>query len=170
MLGGILQPEIYSNFMLLFVAIFLLVSPKLCLSHCDHAKQLLTLFTGPFAKLYGCDMLVYNVHGLTHLADDVHIHGHLDNFAGFPFENYLGILKKLVRKAHLPLSQVIRRLYERVDIDMSDNDMVPNAMKKCHSEGPLPPEFPSGCFQFRELFLDNFCIKANIGNNRVAVK
>jgi hypothetical protein len=166
-LDGILQPEIYSNFMLFFVAIFMLASPKLCLSHWGRAKQLLTLFTDHFAKLYGCEMLVYNVHGLTHLADDVRIHGQLDNFSGFPFENYLGILKKLVRKAHLPLSQVIRRLYERVDL--SDDDVVSDPMKKCHSEGPLPLEFPSGCSQFRELFLHNFCIKTSDGNNCAAL-
>jgi len=39
--------------------------------------------------LYGPGMMVYNVHGLMHLADDVRVFGALDNFSVFPFENKL---------------------------------------------------------------------------------
>lgn len=55
---------------------------------------------------------MYNIHNLVHLADDAQHFGSLDNFSAFPIENYLGMLKKLVRKAHPPLQQVIRRLGE----------------------------------------------------------
>ena len=46
--------------------------------------------------LYGQEMLVYNVHALVHLADDVQRFGPLDEFSAFPFENSLGHLKKLI--------------------------------------------------------------------------
>ena len=65
-----------------------------------------------FGKLYGSNMLAYNVHSLIHLADDAQIYGSLDNVSAFPFENYMQTLKKLLRKLHLPLQQAIHRIYE----------------------------------------------------------
>lgn len=58
------------------------------------------LFVVKFAKLYGEDILVYNVHGLLHLAMDVEKFGPLDNnyYSAFMFESFLGNLKRLVRK------------------------------------------------------------------------
>lgn len=37
-----------------------------------------------FSKLYSDDFVVYNIHGLVHLSDDVKAHGHLDLISGFP--------------------------------------------------------------------------------------
>ncbi len=56
---------------------------------------------------------MYNIHGLVHLAGDVKVRRHLDSISGFPYENLLGELKSLVRKADNPLAQVIRRLSEQ---------------------------------------------------------
>jgi hypothetical protein len=39
--------------------------------------------------VYGKGMLVHNVHGLIHLADDARIFGALDNFSAFLYENTL---------------------------------------------------------------------------------
>jgi hypothetical protein len=52
--------------------------------------------------------VVYNVHGLLHLAADAKLHGCLDTFSAFPYENELKSIKCLVRKAEVPLSQVVR--------------------------------------------------------------
>lgn len=84
---------IYKNFMLLFVGISVLVSPSLCQEYCDYAHDLLVLFVNHYSKLYGKDMVVYNIHGLVHLAQDVKLHGNLDKISAFPFENFLGQLK-----------------------------------------------------------------------------
>jgi len=46
------------------------------------------------SQLYGKIQLVYNVHSLIHLADDAKQHGALDHISSFPFESYLGRLKK----------------------------------------------------------------------------
>lgn len=53
--------------------------------------------------------IVYNVHALVHLADEVQLHGCLESFSAFPYESYLHKLKKLVRKTDFPLAQIIRR-------------------------------------------------------------
>ncbi|KAI0217238.1 hypothetical protein LSAT2_030900, partial [Lamellibrachia satsuma] len=112
-LKGVLCEQLYKHFLLLFVGIYCLVSPGFCVSHCQYANELLRLFVTQAGQLYGRDVLVYNVHGLIHLAVDVRNFGHLDSYSAFPFENFLGKLKKLVRKPNFPLQQVIRRLSEK---------------------------------------------------------
>ena len=70
-LAGILSENVYNHFMLLSVGITLLVSPVFCQMYADYAHSLLVLFVELTSGLYGCDFLVYNVHGLIHLAEDV---------------------------------------------------------------------------------------------------
>lgn len=63
-------------------------------------------------KLYYKELLVYNMHSLLHLGDDVKNHGPLDNFGAFDFENYMQILKRKMRSKSLHLSQMIKRVSE----------------------------------------------------------
>lgn len=53
-----------------------------------------------------------NVHNLIHLCDDVRNLGSLDSFSAYPFENYLQIIKNLIRKSAKPLQQIVKRLSE----------------------------------------------------------
>ncbi|KAF2892190.1 hypothetical protein ILUMI_13983, partial [Ignelater luminosus] len=76
------------------------------------AKQLLDNFVKHSETIYGREFLVYNVHMLTHLSEDADVYGSLDNVSSFPFENYLGQSKNLVRCPNNPLQQVCRRLSE----------------------------------------------------------
>jgi hypothetical protein len=64
------------------------------------------VFVSQFGELYGEDHLVYNVHCLVHIADDVAILGRMDNFSAFPFESFLGKLKRLVRRPNSLLQQL----------------------------------------------------------------
>ena len=124
----------YSNFMLLSTAISILVSPQHH-SLVDYAGQLLKSFVAHFGELYGTDQIVYNVHCLVHLADEVNRHGCLDTFSAFPYENYLGKIKKLVRKPEFPLAQLVRRLSEvqarKLDVDADIT------LKREHFVGPI---------------------------------
>jgi hypothetical protein len=56
---------------------------------------------------------VYNVYALNHLSAYVKCYGHLDAFSAVPFENQLHTLKRLVRKASMPLLKTVRRVLER---------------------------------------------------------
>ena len=107
--------EIYDNFMLLMSAIHILANPHLAYVHCDYAKELLILFVSHFGKLYGTRFISYNVHATIHLPEDVRVHGHLDCFSSFPYLNFLGFLKKLVRKPSYVLPQVINRVREMTE-------------------------------------------------------
>ena len=93
-LKGVLCEQLHKHFLLLFVAIYCLVSPGFCVSHCQYAHELLCLFVTQAGQLYGRDVLVYNVHGLIHLAADVRNFGPLDSYSAFPFENFLGKVEK----------------------------------------------------------------------------
>ena len=44
-----------------------------------------------------------------HIADDVARVGALDRILAFPFERFLGKLKRIVRKPNFPLQQVISK-------------------------------------------------------------
>lgn len=96
MLKGVLQPQNYDNFMLLSVGVYILANPKYCMEMNELANTMLVSFVEHFGQLYGEQFLVYNIHGLVHLSDDVKTHGNLDPISAFPYENFLGRLKKMV--------------------------------------------------------------------------
>lgn len=119
----------------LSVGISILVSPSYCQEYCDYAHNLLVLFVDHYSNLYGKEQVVYNIHGLVHLAEDVKLHGNLDKISCFPFENFLGQLKKMLRKPKYPLQQVVRCMSEKA---------VNKATKKytsgCEDEVELPEQ------------------------------
>lgn len=57
------------------------------------------------------------MHSLIHLAQDAKRFGTLDTFSSFKYENYLQILKKLLKKHDQPLQQVVRRYIEGKNIE-----------------------------------------------------
>ena len=79
------------------------------------------------------------------------------------------MLKKLVRKAHLPLSQVARRIYERVDMK-PDTHAAINECLKPHSDGPLHSSLLASCHQYRAIRLHNCYIKCYEGDNCVKIE
>jgi hypothetical protein len=121
-LRGVLSDEQYSNFMLFSVAMMYLVSKRLWTFH-DYADELLRAFVSHAAELYGRSFVVYNVHSLIHLSRQVGRLGPAETFSAFPFENYLGQIKRLLRTGNKPLQQVCRRLMERVKYSDSDSAM-----------------------------------------------
>lgn len=109
-LKGCLSSCYYDHFLTLSVACHILMSPSLAVSHLDFARTLLRYFMDCGRALYGTKFLVYNVHLLLHIADDVAKHGVLDDFSAFVFENYLQKIKRTVRQGRRPLAQVVNRL------------------------------------------------------------
>lgn len=164
---GKLSQDKYNHFLLFFVGIYCLSSESYVNTHCEYAKKIIILFVEQFGALYGRDMLVYNVHCLVHLADDVKLFGPLDNFSAFPFECFLGKLKKLVRQPKFPLQQVIRRLSERSEKDAAEKQHHVS-LKKKHTYGPLT-ENVRNCTQYKELHYSEFCISIAQGNNCVRI-
>lgn len=111
-LKGILRDELFEHFLTLSIAISILVCPELAQTHLNYASELLKYFVAKASELYGEEFIVYNVHSLLHMTEDVAVHGSLDRFSAFPFENYLQRLKRCVRSGKNPIVQIAKRLSE----------------------------------------------------------
>ena len=88
-------------------------------AYLNYAKELLTYFVRKSKELYTEKFIVYNVHSLLHLADDSkHFNCSLNEISGFPYENHLQSIKKLVKNAKNPIVQVAKRIQEKECADV----------------------------------------------------
>lgn len=114
-LKGRLKKQFYLNFIKLHCAIKLLVTPSLCLTENEIAYNLLVDFVKEFRIMYGAHFVAHNIHSLIHLPFYVKIHGCLDNFSAYKFENYLGLIKKSISHSRFPLQEAANRILEKVN-------------------------------------------------------
>jgi hypothetical protein len=167
-----LGEDIYKNFLLYNVALSILVDPQLCHEYHQYAKELLELFVEQAVQIYGPGFIVYNVHNLVHLADDVARFGNLDNISAFPFENFLQRLKKMCRRSSSELTQVVKRYYEGLFSECSTYDAshpVHLKLSKPHARGPVPPEVPH-CEQYSKLETGNTVLRVGEKDGSVMIK
>lgn len=66
-----LDVTLYNNFLCLSVSMFLLSNSELVHHYIDYVEQLLVYFVNETSDLYGENFVVYNVHSLTLVVDDV---------------------------------------------------------------------------------------------------
>jgi hypothetical protein len=169
-LKGILSDKLYDHFMLLCVSMRLLASSEQCLDRIDYANELLRNFVHDAANLYGKEILVYNVHSLLHLSDDVKRLGCLDNFSAFVFENKLGQLKKLIRNPHHVIEQLLRRLDEQKAFGVPQHKSYEQPVAKSeHMLGPLLPQYRGGR-QFTHVQTTMWTLSRRTGNNCVLLE
>ncbi|KAF0713730.1 DUF4806 domain-containing protein, partial [Aphis craccivora] len=112
-LKGKLKPELYKHFLLLVFATKILVSPETCYKYNSKASKLLLQFVNDYGLLYGHHHITYNVHSLIHLPFFTLLHGPLDNFSSFRYENYLQYIKKSIKGIKYPLQEVYNRIKEK---------------------------------------------------------
>lgn len=113
-LKNVLCDDAYNNFMTLNIALTILLSPNISEKLLNYSNQLLRYFVKNFEEIYGSKYISHNVHGLLHITEDYRCFGPLDLCCCFPFENHMKILKRMVRKHHKPLEQVVRRYEEQM--------------------------------------------------------
>lgn len=112
-LRKILDNEKYQHFLLFHSAIYILVSDcSKNIEWIDFAKKLLDKFVHNIPVLYYKELMVYNMHTLLHLTDDVKIHGALDSYSTFEFENYMQNIKRMLRSNSSHIKQVVHRALE----------------------------------------------------------
>ncbi|KAJ8940896.1 hypothetical protein NQ318_004595 [Aromia moschata] len=150
---------VYEHFLLFHCAISILISDRHISKYgFEYPNKLLCAFVTHCEKLYGKQFLIYNVHILCHLVDDVKNYGPLDRFSAFPFENYLGVLKKLIKSPTQPLQQIHRRLKEAdyfFRINCSQKSLV-HLLE--HNSGPT--SIYTCCRQYRKVKYQNFILCA----------
>ena len=157
---NILPDRLYSHFMLLSCAIYCCLSPLLCHAYCAYANKLLISFVQYAGKVYGPEFLVYNVHSLVHITDDVQNFGALDAVSCFPFENHLRIIKKSIRSSFLPFQQIIGRLSEMQHLKQSKSTGPTPHCSSEHSSGPVA-DYLSDCQQFRTVVTKDFKLSSS---------
>lgn len=110
----VIPKKMYKHFLLLVVACRILNDPELCIEYVSYARELLRKFFELLPSFYGPDSQIMNSHNLIHLADDVeHANMVLSAVSAFPFENFLGKIKRLIRGRSQPLEQLVRRVSEQ---------------------------------------------------------
>ncbi|KYN21133.1 hypothetical protein ALC57_06525, partial [Trachymyrmex cornetzi] len=155
-LTKILPVSKYHNFLTLSVASLILISPRHATfeTTVSYAEELLKCF------IRNPDFISHSVRCLIHLGDCVRLFGPLDNTSAFEFENYLQMLKHLIRKHNQPLQQVIRRTYEEQHLFESKSTVQcsTNSMQFLmpHYQGPLI----NGCTppQYKKNKTTDYCI------------
>lgn len=164
---GNVDQNIYKNFLMLSVSIRIL-SSELISEFVDVAEKLLSNFVTHYIQIYGERHVVYNVHNLIHLTDDAKVFGSLEKFSAFPFENFLGKLKRQLRKPDKPLEQLVNRIKEQQLHDVTKFEQTHWPVLKCqHYEGP------DGNFtgnQYSKIYFKNYCIKLDNVNDTVLMK
>ncbi|KAG9272098.1 hypothetical protein AMEX_G13048 [Astyanax mexicanus] len=167
-LKNIVDTAVYNNFLLLFVAIFILSNMSLLDDYLEYSKELLILFVQHFGELYGEQYISYNVHNLVHLPEDARTYGTLDNFSAFKYENFMQKLKKLVRKPEFLLSQIVKRLSERPSCRQKRERL---QLIRKHMSGPLPTSLANAqAEQFKEIKTDTFTLKLDMANSLVCIE
>lgn len=102
----------YRLILLLHCAIFILSDKNLIEKYILVANESLKNFVIKSAEVFGRDFVVFNVHNLLHLVDDVKVYGTINQYSCFPFENYMTFLKRKLHSPNNPLQQLHRRIYE----------------------------------------------------------
>jgi len=124
-----LPPKLYKHFMLLSVAITILVSPFATNVEWNaFAHSLLCKFVKLTSQLYSSEFLVYNVHNLIHLCNDVMRHGPLDSFSAFKYENNMQSIKRTLRAKYRPFEQIVNRICE-LDYIFPTTKSMPSTIK-----------------------------------------
>ncbi|KAH9595763.1 hypothetical protein MS3_00001695 [Schistosoma haematobium] len=119
--------SMYRNFQSLSLSIYLLSHPKFHSIFANSVRVYINNFLLGYERCYGTEHLIYNVHSLKHIADDVMEHGTLESFAAFPFESYMRKIRRSVHCGFAVAKQAAQRYAEEVyfqsilNQDMADN-------------------------------------------------
>ena len=140
----------YNVFISLHTFVFLLSHPDYE-KYCDYAEGLAKWFMRECETVWGQEFLVYTVHALVHLPNDVRRFGRLEKFSCFWGENFLHFLGKNCRGSRFSLQQVVKRVLERnvtlgLQVDEQKSTALfskPQAIPNILTEGVEI----SGCFQ-----------------------
>ena len=150
-LKGLTRNVIYQNFLLLVCSMRIYLSDKYSArqEYRNHAKEMLQAFVGHYRRVYGLGNVVYNVHNLLHLHDDVVKYGSLDKVSSFPFENHLQIYKKRIRNGSNTLQQLIRRVDEEQRLGMQHSDMFEEPLDNLRYLHPHDFPLPGSLLRYR---------------------
>lgn len=112
---SLLDRNLYTNYLFLQCGVYILLSPLLVEKDgmIQIADLLLRSFVCHAADIFGNEFVTYYIHVFCHLATECRTHLAVSNFSAFKYENYLGVIKRYLRGAHIPLQQLYNKDFER---------------------------------------------------------
>lgn len=116
----------YEHLIGLNIACSILVDESLLPHYLDLAEALLKSFANGCIHLYGSAFMVYNVHAMLHLPLVAKRFGALDNVSAWPFESFLGTLKKHVKSGIRPIVSLKRGCLEQNACHEGKHDLIEN--------------------------------------------
>lgn len=148
-LKGHLEPEAYEHFLLLVCSVTI-CSSKRFIEQLPVARSMINLFIDIYFEFYGQPYVTSNVHNLLHLVDEVEQYGELETFSSYPFENLLGMMKRMIRSGNRPLAQIARRMKEvsrmaenDAEIQLTSTSAPKVVLGRQHSTYNIPENFRS---------------------------
>ncbi|KAE8743400.1 hypothetical protein FOCC_FOCC011005 [Frankliniella occidentalis] len=108
-----LPGNFYRNYQLLHAASFFLSSPELYLEMNDVANFLVQEFITHAGRMFGEHFIAFYIHCFHHFPEECARLGPVESFSAYKYENYLGVIKRLLRSKYNPLQQIANRDTER---------------------------------------------------------
>ncbi|XP_024874430.1 uncharacterized protein LOC112456256 isoform X1 [Temnothorax curvispinosus] len=107
-----LDKKLWKSYILLQSSIYMLARPDLVQHMTPAADVIIRQFIKHAIKVFGKQFVVYNVHSLCHLSEECRLHGAIDSFSAFKYENFFMTIKNCLRSTYKPLEQLVNRDFE----------------------------------------------------------
>ena len=170
--NGVISPEHYQHFTLLYIVVRILSNPTL---YCkegvyEYCETLCKTFVLRSIQLYGQQFISYNVHCLIHLPSNVRFwkkFGPLYSVCAYPFENLLQTIKGLVVAKRNMLQQIVKRIDEldRFSTRTEEPDTAPLSASIRHGNGPMLAPYVGK--QFEKIKIGKLNLSRNHPDNTV---
>lgn len=158
--------EFYNHYLLFFTAMRLLASQETHLEYADFCQELLERFVENYGNIYDPEDLVYNVHSLLHVVEDVKLYGPLYGFSAYRFENHMREINKNIKKSNLILQQLSKRLEEINFANENDWNGANEANGFIGAPRPYDSDlFPGGTTSYKAFKYNAFILKTSINDN-----
>lgn len=170
MFYNILNDNNYKHFLLFHCGVFILSNKGLTEKYMNVAKYCFQRFVLGCSDIFGPEFVVYNVHSLLHLIDDVKRYGTLNDFSCFPFENYLSTIKRKVRSKRHVLQQICRRVEEHEKASLTVfNSPVSTCVPKFIYNEQFDCEGSLITYECKKLHCPNYSITVSKPDNCVSL-
>lgn len=104
--------QLYKHFLLLSLSMRYLSANATYEENAMECERMLQKFVEDYGTIYNADDVVYRIHALLHVLDDVRKYGPIGSYSAYRFENHQREIKKHVKKFTKILPQIYNRLEE----------------------------------------------------------
>lgn len=153
-----LSSAFYLHFLHLHYAVKLLSSSPWYREDNETAFQLIQRFILKAPELYTDKFVCYNLHAAYHVPHQSLHHGPIYGYSAYIMENHYGHMKHYLAKNDLPLSQLVKRIYERWNAQelLLKYRIIPNPLVQLsipHTNGPTINNFSGQQFKKATKYL-----------------